>query len=73
MRLLGEAEDQVDVRMSVDELMLLRSALHEMCDAMHFTENDFQTILGVQKTEAESLLRHLETIADRLRLNLAHE
>ena len=73
MRFLGEAEDQVDLRMSVDELVLLRNALHEMCNAMHFTENDFHNILGVQKAEAESLLRHLEAIADRLRLNLAHE
>jgi hypothetical protein len=73
MRLLGEAEDQVDVRMSVDELMLVRNALDEMCNAMHFTETDFQTILGVQKIEAESLLRHLDAIVDRLRLNLAQE
>ena len=73
MRFLGEAEDQVDVRLSIDELVLLRNALHEMCNAMSFTENDFQTILGVQKTEAESLLRHLEAVVDRLRLNLTHE
>lgn len=73
MRVLAEVEDQVDVRMSFDELVLLRSTLHEMCNAMHFSENDFQSILGVQKSEAESLLRHLDAIVERLRLNLAQE
>ena len=68
MRFLARDEDQVEVRLSVDELMLLKSALHEMCNGMQLGENDFQAILGAQRADAESLLRRIAGILDRLHL-----
>ena len=70
MRLRGQDDDQVDVRLSVDELMLLTNVLHEVCNGMHFTENDFQTIFGASRREVEALLRRAASVLDRLRLTL---
>lgn len=69
MRFLQQVEDQVDVRLSLDEIVLLRNALHELCEEMKFSDNDFQTILGVQRGEADALLRGIDTLVDRLQLN----
>ena len=69
MRFLGQVEDQVDVRLSLDEIVLLRNALHELCEEMQFSDNDFATILGVQRGEAAALLRRIDTLVDRLQLN----
>ncbi|HEX9904421.1 MAG TPA: hypothetical protein VGA77_05600 [Propylenella sp.] len=69
MRFLGQIEDQVDVRLSLDEIVLLRNALHELCEEMQFSDNDFQTILGAQRGEADALLRRIDALVDRLQLN----
>ncbi len=68
MRLRGQNDDQVDVRLSIDELVLLKNVLHEVCSGMHFTENDFQAIFGVNRAEAEGLLLRTTGVLDRLRL-----
>jgi hypothetical protein len=73
MRLLGHVEDQVDLRVGFDELMLLRTTLFEMCNGMHFTENDFQTILGTSRAEAEALLRRMDGVLDRLGMSAEHD
>ena len=68
MRLRGQNDDQVDIRLSIDEFMLLKNMLQEVCEGMHFTENDFQTIFGTNKAEIEALLRHANNVLERLRL-----
>ena len=68
MRLRGESDDQVDVRLSIDELVLLKHVLHEVCNGMHFTENDYQAIFGVSRAEIEALLLRTTGVLDRLRL-----
>jgi hypothetical protein len=68
MKLIGQVEDQVDVRLSVDELILVRNVLNEVCNGMHFTDNDFRTILDTDRSEAEDLLRRIGTALDRLRI-----
>ena len=68
MRFRGQSDDQVDVRLSLDEFVLLKSVLHEVCNGMHFTENDFQAIFGVSRTEIEGLLLRTTGVLDRLRL-----
>lgn len=68
MRLRGQNDDQVDVRLTIDELMLLKNMLQEVCNGMHFTDNDFQTIFGVNRAEAEGLLLRTNSVMERLRL-----
>ena len=68
MKLIGQAEDQVDVRLSVEELILLRNVLNEICNGMQFTDNDFVAILDIQRSEAEHLLMHLGNVLDRLQM-----
>lgn len=68
MRLLGQVEDQVDVRLSIEELILLRNALNEFCNGMHFTENDFQVILDARRSDVEALLLRLSNAVERLSL-----
>jgi hypothetical protein len=68
MRLRGQDDDQLDVRLSIDELMLLKSVLHEVCHGMHFTDGDFQTIFGFTRGEVEGMLLRTTSVLDRLRL-----
>jgi hypothetical protein len=68
MRLLGQVEDQVDVRLTIEELILLRNALNEFCNGMHFTENDFQVILDSRRSDVEALLLRLSNAVERLSL-----
>jgi len=68
MRLRAQQDDLVDVRLTIEELMLFRSVLREVCEGMHFTENDFQTIFGVTRAEAEGLLLRTSKVIERLRL-----
>jgi hypothetical protein len=68
MRLRGQIDDQVDVRLTIDELVLLKNLMHEVCNRMHFTENDFPTIFGVSRGEIEALLLRTNAVLERLRL-----
>lgn len=68
MKLISQAEDQVEVRLSLDELVLLRNVLNEICHGMHLTDNDFVAILNTQRSEAEDLLMHLSNALDRLEI-----
>jgi hypothetical protein len=68
MRLRGQNDDQVDIRLSIDEFMLLKNMLHQVCNGMHFTDNDFQAIFGANKAEFEGLLRRANSVLERLRL-----
>ena len=68
MRLRGQNDDQLDVRLSIDELVLLKNMLHEVCNGMHFTEDDFQAIFGATAAEVEGLLRRATSVLERLRL-----
>ena len=70
MRFRGQTDDQVDVRLSIDELVLVRKVLHEVCENMHFSENDFQAIFGVPRGEMEGLLRRADSLLDRLEVVL---
>ncbi len=68
MKLLAQLEDQVDVRLSLEELVLLRNVLNEICNGMSFTDNDFLAIIDAQRSEAEDLLNRVNTALDRLNL-----
>jgi hypothetical protein len=68
MRLINQAEDQVDLRFSLEELILLRNVLNEICNGMQFTDNDFVAILDAQRPEVEGLLLRFTTALDRLQI-----
>jgi hypothetical protein len=68
MKLRGQNEDQIDILMNVEDLMLLKRVLHEICNSMYFTDRDFQTIFDAQRTDAQLLLLRMNAIIDRLRL-----
>jgi len=72
MKLFRQAhdEDQVDVRLSFDELVLVNNALRELCFGFHLSDRDFENILGVPRYEAEALLRRTQGALERLRLNI---
>jgi hypothetical protein len=66
MKLLGYDEDQVEVRVGMDELILLNDALHEICFGFNLTDNDFQRIMGVSRQEAETLLIRFAAVLEKL-------
>lgn len=68
MQLIGQTEDEVEVRLNLEELILLRNALNEFCNGMQFTDNDFQTILDTRRADAEDLLRRIGVALDRVAL-----
>jgi hypothetical protein len=73
MRLHRQIEDQVDLRLSVDELAVLRNALNEFCNGMHLSEDDFLAILDVARPEAEAVLLRLEAMLERVRFRSGDE
>jgi hypothetical protein len=68
MKLIGQVEDQVEVRLSLEELILLRNVLNEICNGMQFTDNDFRAILDANKSEVETLLLRISNALDRLNI-----
>lgn len=64
MRFRGQSEDQVDVRLGLDELMLLDRALSELCHGMSFSEGDFQAIFGAHRAEVEALLLRVRAVLE---------
>jgi hypothetical protein len=68
MRLRGHDDDQLDVRISVDELVLLKNVLHEVCNSMSFSDSDFQAIFGANRLEMEALLQRTTGVLSHLGL-----
>ena len=68
MRFISRQEDQIDIRVSAEEMVLLHKVLDEVCNNMHLTDDDFQTIFGIFRPEAEELLRQLHNALERLHL-----
>jgi hypothetical protein len=68
MRLRGQDDEQLDVRISVDELVLLKNVLHEVCHGMTFTEGDFLAIFGTSRQEVEGLLQRSTNMLNQLGL-----
>jgi hypothetical protein len=68
MRLRGQDDEQLDVRLSVDELVLVKNVLQEICHGMTFTEGDFLAVFGASRQEVEGLLQRSTNILDQLGL-----
>jgi hypothetical protein len=65
MRFRGQNDDQVEVRLSVDELVLIKKVLNEVCHGLQFTDNDFQAIFGVARGELEVFLQRTTNVLER--------
>ena len=65
MRFRGQDDDQVEVRLSVDELVLIKKVLNEVCHGLQFTESDFQAIFGVTRSELEVFLQRTANVLER--------
>jgi hypothetical protein len=58
MIVLKVGGDGADVRLSSDELRILNNALNEICNGSTAPEGwEFQTLIGVERSEALSLLK----------------
>ena len=68
MRLRGQDDEQLDVRLSVNELVLVKNVLQEVCHNMTFTEGDFLAVFGSSRQEVEGLLQRSTNILDQLGL-----
>ena len=66
MRLLAQEDDQADVRISLQELVLLTNMLHEVCRGFSFNDQEFQDIFDATRADAEALLRRMDVVLDRL-------
>jgi hypothetical protein len=66
MKLLGSDDGHADLRIGIEELILLHTALQEICHGFQLSDRDFQEILGVQRGEATALLRRFGGVLDRL-------
>jgi hypothetical protein len=65
MRFRGQDDDQVEVRLSVDELVLIRKVLDEVCHGLQFSDNDFQVIFGITRGELEAFLQRTTVVLER--------
>ncbi len=66
MKLIGRVEDQVEVRLNLEELVLLKNVLNEVCNGMQFTDRDFQVILDTNRAQVEDLLLRVRSALERL-------
>ncbi len=51
-----------DVRLSRDELALLNNALNEVCNGIDFSDSEFHTRLGADRSEGLALLRQINDL-----------
>ena len=65
MQFRGQDDDQVEVRLSVDELVLIKNVLNQVCHGLQFTDNDFQAIFGVTRNELDVFLQRTVTVLER--------
>jgi hypothetical protein len=72
MKLIDQNEDQVDLRISVAEFVLLTTALDEICHGFQLTDRDFQEIVGAHRNDAASLVRRMTQILERLGVLAEH-
>jgi hypothetical protein len=61
MEVKGLQTNQILIKLTIDELVILNNALNEVCNALDITE--FSTRMGAELEEARNLLRQIgETI-----------
>ena len=66
MKLLAKGDDQVDVRISLADLILIANMLNEVCHGFALEDDEFLNIFDAPRSEFLSLLRRVDTILRRL-------
>ncbi|MDB9489240.1 hypothetical protein PN478_01660 [Dolichospermum circinale CS-534/05] len=67
MELIDKALKRVDVRISLDELLILNNALNEVCHGLDKFE--FDTRMGVSQEEVAKLLQKIGSLIDEVENN----
>jgi hypothetical protein len=62
MIIVDRTSATVDLRLNRDELGLLGNALNEVCNGVEIADFEFQTRLGVERSEAQALLRRVRDV-----------
>lgn len=57
---LGKGE--ATVRLDLNDLALLSNALNEVCNGVHISDAEFETRLGVTRSEARELLARIQAL-----------
>jgi hypothetical protein len=70
VKLLGHADDQMELELDVRELLLLHKALSELCDEFDFSDEEFNAIFDASREEGIALVRRMALILDRLGLGV---
>ena len=47
------------VSFTADELLIINNALNEVCHALNFSEDEFQTRIGYSRAVAQALLKKI--------------
>jgi hypothetical protein len=66
LRLRSQDEDQLDIQLGADELVILANALRQLCDGVALSEDEFQAVIGVSRSEAAVLLMRIDEVLERL-------
>lgn len=66
MKLRGYDDGMVDLRLDLEEVVLLRNVLREVCHGFDLTERDFHRIVGFPRGEATHLLMRIGTALERV-------
>ncbi|MBL7487982.1 hypothetical protein I6A60_16240 [Frankia sp. AgB1.9] len=57
MEVLNVTSDEIEVRMSDADAVLINNALNEVCNGVHIADLEFHARLGATREEARALLR----------------
>ena len=64
MDLLSVSNGKVEINIAENELLILNSALNEICNGIDITE--FETRIGSDKNDVEVLLSEIGNILDKI-------
>tara|TARA_B100001093_G_C26558901_1_gene897777 strand:+ start:619 stop:816 length:198 start_codon:yes stop_codon:yes gene_type:complete len=65
MEILGKEKNFVDVRISYNELEMLKNGLNEVCNGLELFE--FETRMGFKREEVKSLFSDFKSIIDNIK------
>lgn len=67
MEILSESSETADIRLSIDELNILKNALNEVGNTLYVSE--FKTRMGVSREEAIALAQSISSLLEKINLS----
>lgn len=64
MNLLSVTKDEVEMKLSESDLLILNAALNEVCNGIDVAE--FQTRIGADKEVVADLLNNISSVLDKM-------